>query len=878
MYIGKGIVEVESDEMILKNGTIVDKNRNLPSQSTDKDNQRRIVFEDQRKDETVDTDMNADKNCPSFPDTCHRSEKSEHTMNNDDCGELYVRTRQSARGLRSIPEKDETSKLESECDMSNNKTTPSLSPCSVSTTDVVNQHSTDKASMKPKPQCVMKQNIPNEKIGNIKKKRQSSTLVATNDKIPASKKKRISKAFTTSASEPSSTPSITTRSKRKKKTIDSEKSSESTTSMATLPYPDPSKRQLFASHFDQTNDDSKTLGRSKRRIKQVIRFDAAPKTYAAEVKLQQLAGKTGSGFLCPKCSEHLSYDATKCFKCGLNCCYVAGTGVVVCRERGEVADERFSSNDLMKVVMEKVKTDEEEKASATVDTVEEGNPTKNAAERTTKAEVKSTVTTNTSKMKKKNPTIHLTSTVIKNVEPVECEVCLQIYPPSYIMGHRKKVHDLNAGEFGCPYCSKIFKSKRERIEHITTMHKGKPYDVPLDVKEKSKSFTYACPEVCEGVHTYTDMRNHLKRYHSSDIFHVMDKVTHVCPFCISEKKTNIIETFTTSQMLSHMKSHHPECNLIGKKLDIRNVPKIPMAEDITEEAPLESTNSSEDCSQPSPFQFEELSIDKLELIFPLSRIVGRRNRTKVDFILSRIDTKLADLDQNMNEIQKGRGINKTFSSKRDKLEDEYIIESKLYNRGVRERTGKAAQEKLEKVNFKERYDENLRRLEYENRTRKRRKRDQRELDYEQLLRTPIYFNEVGRETRHVQNKCSLIDCNLCNGTYAKVVLSDTEEERIDGCLPSSLLGKGKRLLNPSFRKICGEDDIPSDVEIDLNAKRRQNCDRMDTINKKKIDDVISQSCKLKELKSCIEFIDKYNQGPLPNERRNRMGDRSFQKR
>eukprot|EP00957_Ditylum_brightwellii_P156963 11945962-Ditylum_brightwellii.AAC.1 len=58
--------------------------------------------------------------------------------------------------------------------------------------------------------------------------------------------------------------------------------------------------------------------------------------------MRDIAGKTGNGFICPQCSELCPYDARECNACHLPCRYVAGTGVVVCRERNDVTSAQPS--------------------------------------------------------------------------------------------------------------------------------------------------------------------------------------------------------------------------------------------------------------------------------------------------------------------------------------------------------------------------------------------------------------------------------------------------------------------------------------------------------------------------------------------------------
>jgi len=104
--------------------------------------------------------------------------------------------------------------------------------------------------------------------------------------------------------------------------------------------------QLFGDVLN--NPTSFPSGRSKRRIKQVQRYSPsnAPSASSARRRMEEEGG-VGSGFLCPRCHEHMSYDHKEgCERCGLMCYYAPGEGVIitvgrdeVCPNRGIVGDE-----------------------------------------------------------------------------------------------------------------------------------------------------------------------------------------------------------------------------------------------------------------------------------------------------------------------------------------------------------------------------------------------------------------------------------------------------------------------------------------------------------------------------------------------------------
>eukprot|EP00581_Thalassiosira_minuscula_P000888 CAMPEP_0183744074 /NCGR_PEP_ID=MMETSP0737-20130205/65543_1 /TAXON_ID=385413 /ORGANISM="Thalassiosira miniscula, Strain CCMP1093" /LENGTH=1854 /DNA_ID=CAMNT_0025979709 /DNA_START=85 /DNA_END=5650 /DNA_ORIENTATION=+ len=86
--------------------------------------------------------------------------------------------------------------------------------------------------------------------------------------------------------------------------------------------------QLFAfSAADAEGGTGRVEGRPKRKLKAVTRFQPNSSD------LDKAHCKIGEGFSCPRCSAVCSYDSRECEACGLACCYEAGIGVVVLKER-----------------------------------------------------------------------------------------------------------------------------------------------------------------------------------------------------------------------------------------------------------------------------------------------------------------------------------------------------------------------------------------------------------------------------------------------------------------------------------------------------------------------------------------------------------------
>ena len=81
------------------------------------------------------------------------------------------------------------------------------------------------------------------------------------------------------------------------------------------------------------SDSDNSSVRPKRRLKSVLAFNPRAPTTTGDFCGDPENCKAGDGFLCPRCSNDLSYDATECDVCQLSCYYEAGCGVVVSRER-----------------------------------------------------------------------------------------------------------------------------------------------------------------------------------------------------------------------------------------------------------------------------------------------------------------------------------------------------------------------------------------------------------------------------------------------------------------------------------------------------------------------------------------------------------------
>ena len=87
----------------------------------------------------------------------------------------------------------------------------------------------------------------------------------------------------------------------------------------------------FKNEWDEDTASAASGVRPRRRLKQTQQFCSTQ--YDEHVLRNRPRCRVGEGFLCPSCSADLSYDAKQCHVCKFLCCYEAGVGVVILRER-----------------------------------------------------------------------------------------------------------------------------------------------------------------------------------------------------------------------------------------------------------------------------------------------------------------------------------------------------------------------------------------------------------------------------------------------------------------------------------------------------------------------------------------------------------------
>jgi len=657
--------------------------------------------------------------------------------------------------------------------------------------------------------------------------------------------------------------------------------------------PDRKIVQLFASDFASSRVDVSSQGRPKRKIKHVVRFDAAPHSYSLERKKTAAAGKIGSGFLCPSCSFHCSYDARECLNCKLPCRYVAGTGVVVERERDEVAKGPSPDikGDMNFLDVSNRRFKGSKKSVATASEEDDQNKSKKKHESSVNASVEANASTLLSSStvpldaSASNPQSSTNRTARKRngIESMECgvcEVCFRIFSASYLQTHRKRSHNISPDMFGCPYCSQCLISAQNRELHIQRKHPGKISNLSEEEIARTKILPYLCPLCSSPPYTLFALRTHLRGHNVqfNDVHHL---IRCICPFCPLDGNNEHVTFETADQLDEHVKNYHEGCNLIGMRLKRR----APLGTKKSGKEPVKKAEApsvveavmASDSSQESTTSTEEES-----WWAPLSHhgLIAQVQELDKDICISTpIDSAILTIASRLDKVQKLASRSKK-SDDDDRNEKDYLAENRLYLRGVRERQRKADSERLEKEKYKEKVEERLMLWRYQNRGKP--KKTKAEKEEHALITRPIRFEQRKSQRLTGDNICRVgDDCPLCNGEYAKPIITDDEMKKanfdISKVIPLPLNEDSKKIMSPSYRELprgyeYESEDEPADTngheqEHNLTA-REKNLTRSAQRWKK----ASSEVHLLSEAKNSLEFIKRYNNGLLERTRLKR-GDR-----
>jgi len=638
--------------------------------------------------------------------------------------------------------------------------------------------------------------------------------------------------------------------------------------------------QLFASDFSSELDPN-LHGSSKRKIKSVVRFDATPLSAQHQKKIQEAEGKIGLGFKCPQCFAKCLYSVRQCPSCKLDCRYVPGTGVVVFRDRTDVSKSTAPAAP--------TSSDEEKKNGIKV------CPPRAAKSKEKKKNKSIVVETGRQLRTRKRPDtnqerplseIATTCEDSSSFSTVDCEVCLQPFSSIYIHKHRAATHKLKRDQFGCPYCSKVFQNTTNRHEHIESMHPGLPSERSDEEKNKNKPLVYEC-NLCGKETVFYGMKLHLHLVHGIDQGDSSTRENSIscrCPFCPGSKTK-----FSSGDSLRrHVSKKHPGCSLL-EKCPSRSK-KSSKAQNSKKEIPVKEKNGdssifAEGSSLSLPLHWEKLDHGFLLYHHDFSITGANDSENSIGGAMELVNSHYSLLGKKNDDI-------KSHFSKESLLfvtryEREYMDELRIYKQGLQRRQRKAEFERIEKENYKADCKEKLLIQEYENRTKKR---SSEEIEHDAfLLRGVKIAKKDGRKSRRKETCC--VDpqsgCSLCDGTYARIVVTDKEIEFAGGdihnALPLPVEGVEdskvmvEKIYVPEFCEISPyffEENTLSCEEPEPTSG--EGCEKSETKLSRsekryadKYDEQEEQIHNLSETFYTMQFIQRYNQGYLRHDVKSR---------
>ena len=274
---------------------------------------------------------------------------------------------------------------------------------------------------------------------------------------------------------------------------------------------------------------------------------------------------------------------------------------------------------------------------------------------------------------------------------------------------------------------------------------------------------------------------------------------------------------------------------------------------------------------PEPLKFKKLEYAQL---LPDGRKEYPRDLSKV---IEMIEEQCKEQEEAVNtalnqrsKLCKSDAVNDAKELKEERL---------AYQRGIRERTRMADQERIEKHRYNERHAELIMRYEYENRNKAR---DREEIQLNRLCSNPIIIAS-GKMRYGPQNGavCDDDECQFCkeDSTFREHLLLDNEvpEFKLDFATDEALdLQQRVKVLNPTVRTVIDNDfiiegdDDDNDASDDetttatTNGKKRLNNSRRAASTNNRLRTEEDKLLDLQYTKHNFQFIYKYNQGLIRN--------------
>lgn len=397
----------------------------------------------------------------------------------------------------------------------------------------------------------------------------------------------------------------------------------------------------------------------------------------------------------------------------------------------------------------------------------------------------------------------------------------------------------------------------------------------------SKSALCHCPDCKKGDFTVQGIYAHYGRAHNGSL--PWQRVTYSCPFCPTSKSATPRVFRSFYDLEAHVFASHSGCEvegphpskLAGHPGRVRN--KSSNLQQAADDRILRERRASSEANDPEVVA-EEQGPPKWDQIEYVQLLPDGRKDYPSDLY------KVIDMIDEQCQTQE-RAVEAAREQRIKLCKDEAETETKalaeerlIYQRGIRERARFAEAERMEKHRYTEKAEQEMMRIQYENRNKKRNKED---VAVEKLCSQPIKFsNESQRQNSRHGKACKDDQCQFCKKDkgYVQHLLLPNEISQFTMDAPpteSPLFQKTTKLLKPNVRVItdsffseeAGEatpEDAQDDSKQDASGGKRANQSRRDASTAKRLRTEEDKLLVLRNTKHSLEFIKEYNKGLIKN--------------
>lgn len=392
----------------------------------------------------------------------------------------------------------------------------------------------------------------------------------------------------------------------------------------------------------------------------------------------------------------------------------------------------------------------------------------------------------------------------------------------------------------------------------------------------TKSVLCHCPDCGKQDLTVQGIYAHYGRAHSAKVH--WQSVTYSCPFCTG--RTGSGRNFKSFyDVEAHVNAAHPgsivqgphPSKLSGQSKRVQNSSSTPKGNRmLRDRKPLPTDD--DDVAEPVPRVQAPPSWAWSKLEYARLLPDGRKDYPSELFrVVDMIDEQCHKQEQ---EVEVAREQRAKLCSKETEAEAKALHEERLsYQRGIRERSSLADQERLEKLRYTERADEMVMRYEHEGLSKRH---SQEEAERYKLCSRPIRFsNETTRQTTKQAKVCPDPQCQFCQknkGNLQQLLLdSEINEFKVDApATESPVFQRDTKVLDPGFCIVgdehfleAEEEDLDNDGK-DASKSKRVNPSRRDASTAKRLKTEEEKLWVLRNTKHSLEFIKKYNEGMITN--------------